>query len=219
MTSNSQPGPDIPALNIDTEGILQRNDTRKRLRQNLAPGIWYVRENAYRGLGSKFQVRRKVTAQAEADDEIIIPDGSDRQNKDFIVFARNDSPETDIDQLLAKIETIKMVEANGKAMVERIRQLESIERQLQEALRQAQQGREDAVKDLLDFQHQTEAQYYQAAIIREALMFYAVEENWEWQLAYNKMLMDNGETARHALANSEAGSELLEKLKQKLQSE
>lgn len=200
----------------DLESIEHRNTERKALKQKAAEGPWYVKQNTYRGIGTKYQVRQRLEDYPDAE-AIIVPDSDDPATKAFIAHTRSDSPETDIDDLVLQVRTLLGYRPILTELDHRLQLLEAQCAALQQRLSQAEHEKHQAEENLAAFKRQTEDIYISAALIRQGLEFYADESNWQWKLAYNRILKDNGELARQTLQSCQAGQELLEQLRLHLQ--
>jgi hypothetical protein len=201
-----------PEIKLDLTGIELRNNARKEMKSDAAPGPWRVKVNKYRA-GTKYEVSR-ITLPTEPDgggkEETMVAEGYDRHNKEFIAFARNDAPETDIDQLIAKIREMEGYMQERERFIETIALLETEVRDLKQQMSDLVTNHEAQVVALTTenqrvsealnmYVVRTEAIHQAGAMLQTVLAFYAEDKNWEWHFVSNRMLKDHGQTARQAL--------------------
>lgn len=193
---------------IDTQGIRQRNQTRKQLKRCLPEGQWVVKEKHYRGSGAKYVVIHQTAVghnNGQIEDHVIVPEGFQRDEKAFIAFTRNDEPEKDIDQLLMVVDQLAHFEAVRQEMAQHILKLKLENQQLQHQLEQTTLHLQRTQDSFEQYHHKTQHLHADAAILREALRFYANPAHWEWQLVSHPIIKDNGQIAEMALSQSTAG--------------
>lgn len=195
-----------PGNKADLEEIRRRNAERRLIKNQAAPGPWYVKANVYRGYGTKYEVKRQNVLQPNhvpAPDETVVQEGLDRKNKEFIAYARNDEPERDIDTLLAWVSELLPLKEENQRLAAHVTVLRKRLQEFQEQTQRLENEKQACLLEFRNYIDATESLYQKDAILRQGLAFYADRQNWDWQLLHNPILADNGKRALNALHEAE----------------
>ncbi len=204
-----------PGYRINLKDIQKRNTYRKEMKLGVSEGPWFVKTNVYRAYGTRYEVLRHVPPRFPGDhpkDEVIVPEGTIKKDKDFIAFARSDAPENDIDTLVGEVIRLSTLEKKNLELQAYIDALEKQNSDLQDQVETLTAERDDARAEYQAYIQRTEEVHVNAGILREALEFYANPDHWNWHLLYNPIMVDSGKNAQRALEITDSGQEVLEKL-------